>query len=147
METPMTHPMTALADTLTAPWWAQVERGVFAMPRCEDCARWHFHPQPRCPHCRSAALTWYEASGRGIVHSFTVVHRAPSPAFAAEVPYTIAIIETEEGPHLMTRLVGIEPDAVRIGLEVRARIESLSAGAPPLVLFEPDEASVADDSQ
>jgi uncharacterized OB-fold protein len=137
METSMTHPMAALADTLTAPWWDQVEHGVFAMPRCGECARWHFHPQPRCPHCRSAALTWQAASGRGQVHSFTVVHRAPSPAFAADVPYTIAIIETEEGPHLMTRLVGIEPDRVHVGLPVSARIGPLAPEGMPLVLFEP----------
>ena len=126
----MTHPMNALADTLTAPWWSYVERAEFALPRCDDCGRWHFHPQPRCPYCRSAAIQWHPASGRGVVHSFTVVHRAPSPAFAADVPYTIAIVATLEGPHLMTRLVGIAPDAVRIGLAVRARIEPLSEGAP-----------------
>ena len=137
----MTHPMAVLADIQSAPWWSHIEQGVFALPRCTACMRWHFQPQPRCPHCRSAAIEWQPASGRGEVHSFTVVHRAPSPAFAADVPYAIAIVATEEGPHLMTRLVGIEPDHVRIGLAVRARIAPLAPEGAPLVLFEPDPAN------
>jgi uncharacterized OB-fold protein len=85
------------------------------------------------------AIEWQPASGRGEVHSFTVVHRAPSPAFAADVPYVIAIVASREGPHLMTRLVGIEPDQVRIGLAVRVRIAPLSPEGAPLALFEPDD--------
>jgi uncharacterized OB-fold protein len=133
----MNHPLAVLADVQSAPWWEHIERGVFALPRCEDCGRWHFQPQPRCPHCRSAALGWRPASGRAEVYSFTVVHRAPSPAFADAVPYVIAIVATEEGPHLMTRLVGLDPGAVRVGLSVQARVSPLSEGGPPLVLFEP----------
>jgi uncharacterized OB-fold protein len=136
---------SAFADVQSAPWWSHIERGVFALPRCGDCRRWHFQPQPRCPHCRSAAIAWQPASGRGQVYSFTVVHRAPSPAFAADVPYVIAIVATEEGPHLMTRLVGLDPDAVAIGLAVRARLDRLSPDGPVLVLFEPESTSRPDE--
>jgi len=134
----MNHPLKALSDSLTAPWWSHLERDEFAMPRCLDCGRWHFHPQPRCPHCGGTSVVWQQASGRGEVYSFTVVHRAPSPAFATEVPYTIGIVATEEGPHLMTRLIGIAPDAVRIGLAVRICIGPMIGDGPPLALFQPD---------
>lgn len=126
-----------LADAQTAPWWSHIERGVFTLPRCEACGLWHFHPQPRCPHCGRAEIAWRPASGWGQVHSFTIVHRAPSPAFSADVPYVIAIVATDEGPHLMSRLVGVAPGAVSIGLPVQARVDRLSQEGPLLVLFEP----------
>ena len=62
-------------------------------------------------------------SGRGEVYSFTVVHRAPSKGFEALVPYVVAVVALEEGPHLMTRLTHVEPDAVRIGLRVQVAFE------------------------
>lgn len=127
-----------IPDALTTPWWEHLARGVLALPRCEDCSGWHFQPRPACPHCGSQAIGWQPASGRGQVYSFTVVHRAPSPAFAQQAPYVIAIVATDEGPHLMTRLVGIEPESVRMGDRVRVRMDRLAAGGPRLALFEPD---------
>jgi len=57
---------------------------------------------------------------RALTCTYTVVHRAPSPAFVAEVPYVVAIIDVDEGPHLMSRIVECAPDAVRIGMKLRA---------------------------
>ena len=105
----------------------------FMLPRCGDCGRFHFYPRPMCPHCQGMRLAWAEASGRGEVYSHSTVHRAPSPAFKAEVPYVIVIVKTDEGPHLLGRVVGIEPDKVRIGMRLRVRA---SKSSPPL--FEPD---------
>jgi uncharacterized OB-fold protein len=130
--------MNPISDALTSPWWAHLAGGEFALPRCSDCAGWHFQPRPVCPHCGSQAIAWQAASGRGRVHSFTVVHRAPSPAFATQVPYAIVIVATNEGPHLMSRLVGADPAAVRIGDRVRVRLDRLSEDGPVLALFEPD---------
>ena len=92
----------------------------FTMPRCGDCGRFHFYPRPVCPHCQGSQLAWAEPSGRGEVYSYSTVHRAPSPEFKAEVPYVVAIVKTEEGPHLLSRIVGIAPDAVKIGMKVKA---------------------------
>ena len=127
-----------IPDALTNPWWEHLASGSLALPRCADCSGWHFQPRPACPHCGSQAISWQPASGRGRVYSFTVVHRAPSPAFAPQVPYVIAIVTTDEGPHLMTRLVGIDPGAVQIGDRVRVRLDSLAEGGLRLALFEPD---------
>ena len=60
-------------------------------------------------------FTWIEAGGHGEVFSFTTVKRAPSPAFEAQVPYVVAIVALDEGPHLMTNIVDCDPDQVRIG--------------------------------
>jgi uncharacterized OB-fold protein len=130
MDKPLPRP-----DFLTAPFWQSLREGVFALPTCKDCGKAHFYPRPDCPHCGSEAIEWKPASGRGTVYSFTVVHRAPSPAFKADVPYVVAIVETEEGPHLMSRLTGIAPDVVRVGMPLKVRLEAV-AEAIVLPMFE-----------
>lgn len=119
-----------------APYLEAAGRGVLVLPRCEDCGRHHFYPRPACPHCGGSRLEWREVSGRATVYSFSVVHRPPTPAFAAAVPYTIAIVETDEGPHLMSRIVGVAPGDVTIGLRVAAQFETF--GDASLPVFTPE---------
>ncbi len=104
----------------------------FVLPRCGDCGKFHFYPRPACPHCQGLKLAWAEASGKGEVYSHSTVHRAPSEAFKGDVPYVIAIVKTDEGPHLLSRVVGVAPEAVKIGMRLK-----LKPGAP-LPVFEPD---------
>jgi uncharacterized OB-fold protein len=117
-------------------YWERVREIGFALPRCADCGRFHFYPRPACPWCASTSVAPASASGRGTVYSYSVVHRAPSKAFADQVPYVVAIIETDEGPHLMSRIVGIAPEAVTIGLRVKA---GFGLGSDPaLAVFQPE---------
>lgn len=108
---------------------------VFALPRCGDCGAFHFYPKPACPKCGGTKLDWAKAGGGGSVYSFSVVHRAPSPAFKEQLPYVIAIVKTDEGPHLLGRVIGVAPEAVAIGLRLRARMQD---GRP---VFEPEQAA------
>jgi len=133
---------TPIPDPLTEPYWQAVAAEKFVLPRCAACGRWHFYPRPACPHCGDTAIAWTAASGRGTVYSHSVVHRAPSPAFAEDVPYVIAVIATDEGPHLLSRVVEIDPAAVRIGMRVRVRFGRAGDG-PVLPLFAPDSAASA----
>jgi len=103
----------------------------FMLPRCGDCGKFHFYPRPACPHCQGTCLAWAEASGRGEVYSHSAVYRAPSEAFKADVPYVVAIVKTDEGPHLLSRVVGVAPEAVRIGMRLKVKPGS------PLPVFEP----------
>lgn len=110
-------------DPGTAPYWEGTRSHKLRLPRCEDCGQVHFYPRTACPYCGSGARAWIEACGRGIVYSFTVVHRPPSPAFKALVPYVVAIVALEEGPHLMTNIAGCAPEDVRIGMPVEVAWE------------------------
>ena len=94
----------------------------FSLPRCSDCGTFHFYPKPACPKCGGANRAWVQAGGGGAVYSFSTVHRAPSAAFKADVPYVVAIVMTDEGPHLLSRIAGVTPEAVTIGMRVRARM-------------------------
>ena len=123
-------------DAATGPYWAAANEGRLVMPHCKDCGKYHFYPHPLCPHCNSAALDWVAVSGRGTLYSFTVVHRAPSKAFAGDVPYVVAVVELAEGPRLMSNLTGCAPEAAKIGMPVKVAFRKL-AESVTLPVFEP----------
>lgn len=103
--------------------------GRFEIPRCRDCGKLHFFPRVCCPHCGSQALDWVAPSGRGIVYSVTVVRAREGS------DYTVVLVNLQEGPRLMSRVVDIPVDAVRIGMPVHARIDMMGEG--PLLVFVP----------
>ena len=117
-------------DGETQPFWDGVGAGRLRLQRCRVCARFVFYPRSVCPHCMAADLEWVDASGTGVVHAFTVVHRA-APGFADEAPYVVALVELAEGPRMMTRLLGVAPGEAEIGMAVEVAIE----GEPPLPYF------------
>ncbi|MBC7780409.1 MAG: Zn-ribbon domain-containing OB-fold protein [Proteobacteria bacterium] len=123
-------------DAATEPYWAAARAHRLVMPRCLECDHFHFYPRTLCPQCGSARLEWSACTGNGEVYSFTVVHRAPSPAFAPDVPYVVATVALDEGPHLMTNLVNCAPATVAIGLPVRVVFRRASDEIT-LPMFEP----------
>ena len=125
-------------DAATGPYWQAAREARLVIPRCDDCDHYHFYPRTLCPRCSSPALKWTQVSGHGAVYSFTVIYRAPSPAFAAAVPYVVGAVKLAEGPHLMTNIVGIAPDAVRIAMPVQVVFQKVSEEIT-LPMFEPVE--------
>ena len=107
-----------------------LEQGVFKMQRSRSSGRCFFYPRIAEPETGLTDLEWVEASGRGTVYSATVVRQKPPTP-----DYSVVLVDLEEGPRLMSRIDGIPPTSVRIGMNVRARIMTES-GAPVLV-FEP----------
>jgi uncharacterized OB-fold protein len=109
---------------LSAPHWEGCKEGELRVQRCTRCEAFTFIPKPVCPHGLDMTLEWVTSSGRGTVYSHTTVHRPQRPEF--DVPYTVAIIELEEGWHMLTNLVDIAPDDVRIGMPVEADFRKMS---------------------
>ena len=128
----MTERAYPVPDAVTQPFWDGVAEGVLRIQRCDGCGRHVFYPRAVCPFCMGAVLSWVEASGRGRVHAFTVVHRAPAD-YRDEVPYVVALVELDEGVRLMTRLVDVEPSAVAVDQPVEVAIQ----GEPRLPYFRP----------
>jgi len=77
-----------------------------------------------CRVCSSDDLAWRDSTGHGTVYTFTVVHRAPSPGFP-EI-YVLALVDVDDGPRLMTHVVGCDPADVRVGMPVEVDFERLS---------------------
>jgi uncharacterized protein len=114
--TPDARPVAA-PDALTAPWWDATREGRLLVQRCAACGHHQHHPRHVCTACGTTDLAYVEVSGRGVVHSFSVVHRAPQPGFTP--PYVVALVRLDEGPTLLTNLVGLDHDALRCELAVR----------------------------
>ena len=128
----MTERAYPVPDVVSQPFWDGVAEGVLRIQRCRACGRHVFYPRAVCPHCTTGELGWVEASGHGVVHSFTVVHRAPAE-YREEVPYVVALVELDEGVRMLTRLVDVEPAAVGVGLPVEISVR----GDPKLPYFRP----------
>lgn len=105
--------------------------GHFLIQRCAACQRAVFYPRMICPHCGGDALSWERPSGRGAVYSTTVVRRNAE----AGGDYNVSLIDLEEGVRMMSRVDGVAPDAVRIGMAVQARVLARESGN--LVVFVP----------
>ncbi|MFE1084524.1 MULTISPECIES: Zn-ribbon domain-containing OB-fold protein [Brevibacterium] len=119
--TPATRRPGLVTTTLTQPFWDSANDGQMLIQHCSDCGHQQHYPRNLCTTCWSEDLNWISASGRGVVWTFTVVEKPGHPAWAAEVPYVIALVELEEGPRLMARILDCAPADVRVGLPVTLR--------------------------
>ena len=120
-------PPTLNADS--APYWNAARERRLVIRKCKDCGALHFMPRHLCPNCWSDQLEWVDAKGTGTVHSCTVIHRASAPEFAARVPYVVALIDLDEGPRMVSNVLGDDALQVRIGDRVELTFEDRGDGA------------------
>lgn len=118
---------------LSQPHWDGCREGVLRVQRCGACGAYVFIPQPLCTTCGSDGVTWVASGGHGSVYSFSVVHRAPHPAFAT--PYLVAIVSLDEGFEMLANLE-CEPERAAIGMRVRVAFRAVD-GAIALPHFVP----------
>jgi len=108
-------------------YWEKCKAHELWLRHCKSCDTSYFYPRDICPECFSRDTDWIQSSGKGIVHTFCIVHRGPIPAFRDKVPYMPAIIELEEGARIVTNLVEVEPDptVIKIGMAVEVVFEDM----------------------
>jgi uncharacterized OB-fold protein len=111
----------------TAPYWEGCKQHELRLPFCTACAQYFFYPRKYCPRCLSDALEWRAASGKGTLLTYVISAR-PAPGFENETPYAIAIVQLDEGPHLMTNIVNTEitPQNLPAGMPVEVVFEDVS---------------------
>ena len=107
----------------TKPFWDGCRAGELRYKRCAGCGRVQFYPRALCAGCGGVDLAWQRSRGDGTVHAVTLVHRAPSAAFKADVPYAVALVDVDEGFRMMANIVGGDPARVAIGDRVRVVFE------------------------
>lgn len=110
---------------------AFLAEGKFMIQRSASTGEHVFYPRALAPGSGAADLEWVEASGDGTVYSTTVVRQRPEKGG----DYNVALIDLAEGPRLMSRVVGVAPEEVQIGMAVRAKVGDIDG--TPAVLFEP----------
>jgi uncharacterized OB-fold protein len=109
-------------------YWAAAREGRLLVQKCESCGRCQLYPRDHCISCRGP-VGWVEASGLGSVHSFTVIRQNYSRPFRDMIPYVVALVDLDEGPRVMTNVVGCDPAEVHIGMRVQATFEPVSDDA------------------
>lgn len=119
----------------TATYWEALSRRELLLARCRGCGHTFHYPRERCPACWGAEIRSIVASGRGRVTARTIIHRVGHPAWQAEVPYVVALVQLDEGPVLLTNIVTAEPDDAIVGTEVG--VEFQKAGDAVIAVFRP----------
>ena len=117
------------------PFWDAAKRGSLELPRCGACHALHYYPRGVCPHCLSSDLRWERVSGKGTLHTFTIVHRGQK-GFPVPAPYVLAVVELTEGPRMMTTLIDVALPTVKVGMPVEVCFRDVS-DAIALPLFRP----------
>lgn len=113
-------------DADSAAFWAGLREGRLLLQHCLACAHVQVYQQGICRRCGSERLEHRPASGRGRVYSYSVVHRAPGPAFKADTPYAVLLVELAEGPRMISSLADGDPQAVAIGMDVELVCDRVS---------------------
>ena len=109
---------------LTAPYWGSLQQGVLSYQKCSRCGHGWLPARTECPSCLHDQWQCVAASGQAKVVSWVVFYIAYHKAFEGRLPYNVAIIELDEGPRLISNVVGLsEPNVLRIDQPVVLRIE------------------------
>ena len=113
-------------DETSAPFFDGARAGRLMLQHCSACQEWSWPVRERCPHCFAAALEWREASGRGSLYTFTIMHQVMNPGFASAVPYNVAQVDLVEGVRVTSNVVG--SDALRVGMLLEVVFEDVGEG-------------------
>ena len=106
------------SDWETRAYWQGCGRHELVLQRCRDCKVVQHRPRGLCVSCFSDEIEHFIASGRGSVYTFSVTNQNGLPAFREACPYVLAYVALDEGPQLMTNIVGCDVEDVHIGMPV-----------------------------
>ena len=123
-------------DALNTPYWDSLAQGVLSFQRCSTCGHAWLPARSECPQCLAVDAHWQEAQGGARLVSWVVYHIAYHPAFTNRLPYAVAVVELDEGPRLISNIVGVaDPEALTIDQRLRLVIED--EGGTAVARFTP----------
>ena len=128
-EATRTIPAPATAPETKAYWQAAREDKLL-VKTCKACGEAHHYPRTACPFCASTDTHYIEASGNGVIYSYSVMRRA-------KVPYALAYVTLDEGPTMMTNIVECDFDALAIGQAVTVTFATCDDGESKVPMFTP----------
>lgn len=108
---------------LNQPYWDALKAGRHSFQRCQHCGHAWLPARAQCPDCLGQDWSWQTASGRARLISWVVYRMAYHPSFAKRLPYTVAVVELEEGPRMMSNIVGVDASTLEIDMPLRMVIE------------------------
>jgi uncharacterized protein len=125
-----------LSPELTLPFWEAAKRHELVIPRCRTCDYLFFYPRSECPRCLSSRLEWMRVSGRGRLHTYTIVYQPANAAFRDDTPHIYAVVQLDEGPRMVSNVVQCAVDAVSVDMLLEAVFDDVTPEWT-LVKFKP----------
>jgi hypothetical protein len=122
----LVSPLPDPTDRLTSDFWAAARGSRLVVQRCPDCGYLRWPPGPACPECLRPGGDWTRLSPAGVLYSYTTYQRSFSPALAGDVPYSVGLVELDEGPRMYGRLLD-PPDELAVGARVGGVFEPVTA--------------------
>ena len=118
------RPLPAITPE-TRHFWEGTRAGELRLQRCNACTQVYFPPRPFCPQCAARDVAVLRASGRATLYSY-VIHQRPAPGFVP--PYSIAVVQLEEGPRMMTNIVDVAqtPQALQLDMALEVVFQRMS---------------------
>ena len=107
-------------------FWDKCREHRLVLRRCRDCNIFNHPPKPNCPECASANLEWVESEGKGKVYTFVITRQPVNPAFVARIPWAVVDVELDEGVHMISNLIGCDPEEIEIGMDVTVVFEEVN---------------------
>jgi uncharacterized protein len=132
MDKPLPEP-----TPVTKPFWDGLREHKVKIQYSPSADRYIFYPRILAPGTLADDLEWREVSGAGTLYTFTVADRPTAPPWADALPQFLAIVELDEGPRLSTELVDADPDALRVGMRVKAVFNDYPEQDITLLRFAP----------
>ncbi|MGZ6367563.1 MAG: Zn-ribbon domain-containing OB-fold protein [Ktedonobacteraceae bacterium] len=108
------------------PFWEGCQQGKLLLQQCSECHHYQFYPRLYCMKCSSDALHWVEATGRGVIYSFTIIYQNKSPEFVHDTPYNVALVQLEEGPRLLSNIVDVDATELQVDLPVTVAFDRVT---------------------
>jgi uncharacterized OB-fold protein len=124
-----------IPDAESQAFWDGTLEGKLLVQECSMCGQRQLYGRSLCTNCHAAALTWIESSGLGTIYSRTIIRQNPNRSFKHMIPFVVALIDLDDGPRLMSNVIGTPAEEVHIGDRVRVVFEPVS-DAVALPLFE-----------
>ena len=118
----------------TMHFWEGTRAGELRLQRCDSCGKIYFPPRPFCPACASREVSVFRATGKGRLYSY-VIHHRPVPGFTP--PYAIAVVELDEGPRMMSNIVGIANTPESLVLDMALEVAFQPRGGVSVPVFRP----------
>ena len=121
---------------LTKPFWEAAKRHELVMPRCKKCDHFFFYPREECPRCLSRDHEWSRVTGKGRLHSYTIIRQPANAVFREDGPHVYALVQLDEGPRMVTNIVECEFDDLQVDMPVEAVYDDVTPEWT-LVKFKP----------
>jgi uncharacterized OB-fold protein len=125
-------------NELNAPFWDGLAQGEVRLQKCAKCGVHQYPVESFCYECGAQDMSWVKVAGEGTVYSFIVVHQQYHTAFKAFMPYTVTIVQMNEGPRMLSAMLGLKKP-IAIGDRVKPCIRAVSKERAFLTYVPTDE--------